>query len=173
MGFWFKIPSSPRDKRGFAETGAAETSFPAKRDFPPAFPLRRSKTTAGWLSRIWNVAAAKRLVRRWRGGAKNHSWDRFQILSLPLQCNPEWWIRLKVTPDFPCLAVFLDLNSSKAIPIFLFLRIAIETHPVLYPAEIKIINWYLSKFLLDSNLFFSLFSLYRIIKRIKEKLHGR
>jgi len=45
--------------------------------------------------------------------------------------------------------------------------------PVLRPIEIKIINWYLSKFLLDSALFFSLFSLYRIIKRIKDKLHGR
>jgi len=34
IGFWFKIPSSPREKRGFAETGAAGPSFPAKRDFP-------------------------------------------------------------------------------------------------------------------------------------------
>ena len=34
IGFWFKIPSSPREKRGYAETGAAGLSFPALRDFP-------------------------------------------------------------------------------------------------------------------------------------------
>ncbi|MGD8763049.1 MAG: hypothetical protein PVG87_12130, partial [Desulfobacteraceae bacterium] len=31
IGFWFKIPSSPR---GYAGTGAAGPSFPAERDFP-------------------------------------------------------------------------------------------------------------------------------------------
>jgi len=36
IGFWFKIPSSPLEKRGFAETGAAGPSFPAEQDFPPA-----------------------------------------------------------------------------------------------------------------------------------------
>jgi len=35
IGFWLKIPSSPREKRGFAETGAAKPSFPVKRDFLP------------------------------------------------------------------------------------------------------------------------------------------
>jgi hypothetical protein len=34
IGFWFKIRSSPSEKRGFAETGAAGTRFPAMRDFP-------------------------------------------------------------------------------------------------------------------------------------------
>jgi hypothetical protein len=34
MGFWFKIPPSPSEKRGFAATGAAGPNFTAKRDFP-------------------------------------------------------------------------------------------------------------------------------------------
>ena len=55
IGFWFKIPSSPK---GFAGTRAAEPSFPAERDFPPDQILFVGRKPEAYccMSRILNAA---------------------------------------------------------------------------------------------------------------------